>query len=277
MADSQIVPEGKITDEWTNSKPYFIKNDLNDVNIFIGRKAGKYIIEDIENAKKHVKIISPYLGLDKIKLLIELYKKGIKVEVITTDDSRDFKYPASSELLKELIKQEPVLLENAKRKRRIFLIFLVLFIIIGIISPLVISFLGYKNLIYNQNVLYFLVLYLLIIIICFRYYKSWKIYEYKYYTVFPIMFIKKKKHFRKRNYYSLLHTKLYIIDDLHFYTGSINFSKSGMINNHEISIKIKDKTTQMKLTRYFDFLYKKNWQKWDISLLGRMIYKEPVN
>lgn len=59
----------------------FIMSKNNE--IYIGRKAGKELLEDIHNAKKSVKIISPYLGPEYVKDLIGVKEKGVEVSLIT--------------------------------------------------------------------------------------------------------------------------------------------------------------------------------------------------
>lgn len=59
-------------------------------DIYIGKGAGKMLINDIQSAKKSIKIVSPYLSPFLVKELIDLQKKDIEVLLITTDGIEDF-------------------------------------------------------------------------------------------------------------------------------------------------------------------------------------------
>lgn len=59
-------------------------------DIYIGKGAGKKLLDDISNANRSIKIISPYLSPFLIKELIHLYTKGIDIFLVTTDNIEDF-------------------------------------------------------------------------------------------------------------------------------------------------------------------------------------------
>jgi len=257
----------------------FFKKTIPNAQIYIGKNAGQYIEEKIINAKKSIKIISPYLGFDKINLLTKKYINNIDVKVITTDDSNsDYKHLSSSKIMKVLIKQERSTLDSIK-DRNALLIFLEAFTIIGLFIITIFLLLGYFQIIFSYNYLYLLIPYLLIIFICFLKHNLWKVYVYNYSTFFPVIIVNKKFFVKRKNkyYWSLLHTKLYIIDDEYAYTGSVNFTNSGFKNNFETCIKILDKDTILELSKFFDCLYERKWSKRNIASLGRMIYNEPIN
>jgi phosphatidylserine/phosphatidylglycerophosphate/cardiolipin synthase-like enzyme len=70
-----------------------------------------------------------------------------------------------------------------------------------------------------------------------------------------------------------VHTKLYIIDGVIAYTGSVNFTGKGMEKNHEACITIKDEDTVKELDAYYERLFAANLRKWtDINELGRKVY-----
>src|SRR5690606_310760 len=52
-------------------------------SLHIGAGAGKYLWQDIMNAKREIKIVSPYLHASLIKELINLNEKGIHVTLCT--------------------------------------------------------------------------------------------------------------------------------------------------------------------------------------------------
>ena len=73
-------------------------------DIYIGKGAGKKLLSDIRNARKSVKIVSPYLSPFLITELINFKKRNLKVELITTDNIEDF-YGNLEKNIHQLIKQ----------------------------------------------------------------------------------------------------------------------------------------------------------------------------
>ena len=100
----------------------------NKDHIYIGKEAGKEIYEEIKNAKKSVKVVSPYLSPDYIKELIKLYKDGRKITLITCDKIETSSY--SDFKISDLIDKEKVFDEKAdKLKKQLFASFIWLFVV----------------------------------------------------------------------------------------------------------------------------------------------------
>ena len=59
-------------------------------DIYIGKGARKKLLNDIHDAKKSIKIISPYLSPFLISELIRFQKRNLSIELITTDNIEDF-------------------------------------------------------------------------------------------------------------------------------------------------------------------------------------------
>jgi len=59
-------------------------------DIYIGKGAGKKLLNDIRNAKSSIKIVSPYLSPLLISELIDLKKRNLEIGLITTDNIEDF-------------------------------------------------------------------------------------------------------------------------------------------------------------------------------------------
>ena len=81
-------------------------------HIYIGREAGKEIHQAIKNAKKSVKIVSPYLSPDYLKDLVSLHKKGVKITLITCDKIEASSY--SDFKVSDLINKKIVPIPEAK-------------------------------------------------------------------------------------------------------------------------------------------------------------------
>ena len=86
-------------------------------DIYIGKGAGKKLLDDIENAKESVKVVSPYLSPFLIKELIKLRKRNLEVELITTDNIEDF-YGSYEKNIDKLIIQNVETDEVAVEKRK---------------------------------------------------------------------------------------------------------------------------------------------------------------
>src|SRR5680860_1051847 len=85
-------------------------------DVYIGTGAGKKLMDEIENAKRSVKIVSPFLSPFLVKKLIELRSNGIDVQLITTETIEDF-YGDRKRNLHELIRQEIHIDGQARRTR----------------------------------------------------------------------------------------------------------------------------------------------------------------
>ena len=59
-------------------------------DIYIVKGAGKKLLLDIRNARKSIKIVSPYLSPFLISELISIRKRNLEVELVTTDNIEDF-------------------------------------------------------------------------------------------------------------------------------------------------------------------------------------------
>ena len=59
-------------------------------DIYIGKGAVKKLLLDIRNARKSIKIVSPYLSPFFISELISIRKRDLEVEQVTTDNIEDF-------------------------------------------------------------------------------------------------------------------------------------------------------------------------------------------
>ena len=80
-------------------------------DIYIGKGAGKKLLEDISNAKKSVKVVSPYLSPSLINELIRLHSKGLEISLITNDNIEDY-YRDSEKNIYRLIIQKSIVDDN---------------------------------------------------------------------------------------------------------------------------------------------------------------------
>jgi phosphatidylserine/phosphatidylglycerophosphate/cardiolipin synthase-like enzyme len=247
-------------------------SELKDIDLYIGIKAGKRIENHIKDTKGPIRIISPYLGNKQIEKLIKKKKSGVTVEVISTDGNNDFKDPHNSKLLKNIIKQERIPLEREQKKRNSFR--KISNIIIVFLFAIAFSLIYFKPVIHN--IVIAVTLTIMITIFLKIKYKKWRVYNYKYNTVFPIKFINHPKYNANSKNNKFIHSKVFIIGKT-AYVGSVNMTPSGMKYSVESCLTIKDKDTVTKLYNYFDYLFNYNWEARDLNYYGSLIYQEPPN
>ncbi|CAA7386128.1 Cardiolipin synthase [Chryseobacterium fistulae] len=246
-------------------------------DIYIGKSAGTKLIQDIRNAKKNVKIVSPYLSPYLIKELIFLHSKGIDINLITTDEIEDFY--GTEKNINKLIVQHRYVDEEAKAARDSLINFsgTLLFSMIGLILVLfsLIYFLKVWSLAYG-----FIIVALLFLVRDFivRQIKTKKIYHYTYKQLFPFkVYISPNSNGMSFNR-TFIHSKIYVIDDEIAYMGSLNFTAKGVKENHETRIRTTDPNAVSKTVEEVNHLFfNSNLVERDIQFWGSQLYDEPIN
>lgn len=247
-------------------------------DIYIGKSAGKKLLNDIENAKKSVKIVSPYLSPDMVKDLINLRKKGIEVSLITADNIEDY-YGSYEKNIYHLIKQETITDIQAQEQREKWKknSKYLLFGIIGSIILFISILFFYQNIKLLYGVFFILALVLIRKTFFENKIKNKRIYTYQYHQLFPFKVY--TSYNQSKNYNdTLIHGKIYIIDDEIAYMGSVNFTKSATQFNYETRIRTTDTNAVRVIVKEFHDLFnnpnlsEKNIQNW-----GKQLYPEPIN
>lgn len=245
-------------------------------DIYIGKGAGKKLLNDIQNARESVKIVSPYLSPFLITHLINLNRRNLEVELITTDNIEDFDRNDDKNILKLILQNRitnKIGVEKRERWKKIvrtlnYIGFGLLLISIGAayylkdvvtaygIIPIVITFLIrwlYKNKIRNKQ-----------------------IYTYWYSQLFPFK-VYMSPYTDERSNMSI-HSKIYLIDDQVAYLGSLNFTASGTKHNHETRIRTEDSKAIKEIgEEIFQLMHHSNLPEKDIQNWGRQLYTEPIN
>ncbi len=80
-------------------------------DLYLGTGAGKKLLQDIQDAKESIKIISPYLSPYLTKELINLHNKNVNIQLITSDDIKD------KENIYDLILQNKYINEESVKNR----------------------------------------------------------------------------------------------------------------------------------------------------------------
>lgn len=245
-------------------------------DIYIGKSAGAKLLQDIRNAKRNVKIVSPYLSPSLIKELIFLHNKGINISLITSDEIEDF-YGYDKNINK-LIVQKRHTDEKAKQSRDslISLSGTLLFTIIGlaiVLVPLIFLLKEWK-LAYG-----FILVVLLFFVRDFivRQIKNKRIYHYTYKQLFPFKVFISPNNGNSFNK-TFIHSKIYVIDDEVAYMGSLNFTGKGIKDNHETRIRTADLHAVAKIVEEVnEIFFNPNLAERDLQFWGSQMYPEPIN
>lgn len=227
--------------------------------MFIGRDAGRRLMQEITNAEKSIKIVSPYLSAKYVKELISLKKeKGLHISLVTTDEIKEDNHCEFYHT--DLIEQEQITDYKRKKTRKKGIIW-------NLIAMFIIAFIGV------EIPEAWLGLVVPLVLLLFFYQMS--IYEYKYHPQFRIKIINSEYNRQQKGDY-LVHSKLYVIDNKVAYVGSVNFTYKGMVHNYENITRITDAKAVMKISKEIEEIFNdrtlitKNIVQW-----GKMLYPEP--
>jgi len=245
-------------------------------DIYIGKGAGKKLMEDMQNARKSIKIISPFLSPFLIKELINSKNRGVDIELITVDGIEDYKDPSYKNIY-QLIRQHRRTDEKAQNKRNRWRKIANL-LLVGIVMLTITTFFLFIYL-KDTRILYGVILILLLLFVRYVYKKNIKkkrIYYYSYSQLFPFkVYMSPEKHPHSDTF---IHGKIYIIDEAIVYLGSLNFTASGTKYNYETRIRTTDLETVKKVRdEFYNLFHYSEIPEIDLQLWGRSLYKEPIN
>lgn len=251
--------------------------------MYIGKNSGKRVLNEIYKAKESIRIISPFLDSNFIDHLIKLKNRGINVKLISSDEINDFDESSKSPILRKIIEQEQIVLEDEKIRRhsfyKFFLILLGIFIVYTIIAAVSVKYFSIN--LFLETWYIFMAFFALLFIV-FHKYKNHKIYEYEYHSLFDGFFVVSPRNMtysQKQTYRenTFLHSKVYIIDDRIAFIGSLNFTSAGFYKNFESCITIKDMDIIVDMIVFFENILQTDLLIKDIELYGKQFYDEPIN
>lgn len=235
-------------------------------NIYIGRNAGKRVLQDIRQASKSVRIISPYLAPELAGLLREKEASGVSIELVTTNEITQA--PKSQEIIRELVEQirttRPLAMSIRKWGRGLsFVCFLLL---AG----------GCARLAYLNADFDLWALMALACILPFIIFSGIRTYDYTYKNRFNIKCLISPHCGGSFKEHSLVHAKLFIIDDRVAFLGSLNYTWPGMKYNVESCIHIIGKDAVAQIVQAFHEL-PKGMEQANLEILAHKCYQEPAN
>ncbi|MBU0959318.1 MAG: phospholipase D family protein [Nanoarchaeota archaeon] len=216
----------------------------NKDQIYIGRQAGKEIHEKIKNAKKSVKIVSPYLSPDYIKDLLVLHKKNVEITLVTCDKIENNSY--SDFKTSDLVKKEKIHDKKSGKMKKMLVKSFIWFLAVSVL--LVILAFVFSILFIFAGIFFFLSMASL--------FSSFYILEYtfKYKPLFKIKVFDSTTGKNPRST-ELVHSKIFVIDEEIAFLGSINFTYSGFKTHYETTIKVEDKNAVKDISHEVEMLY----------------------
>lgn len=245
-------------------------------DIYIGKGAGKKLLNDIRNAKTSIKIVSPYLSPFLISELINFRKRNLRVELITTDNIEDFYGSYKKNIHKLIIQNRKTDNEAvAQREKWKDINKILLYIDIGLLLLII----GLAYFLRDIKVAFGLIpigVILLIIKLYKNKIKNKRIYSYWYSQLFPFKVYMSPDTTELSD--TFIHGKIYLIDDHIAYLGSLNFTASGTKHNYETRIRTTDpKAIKEIKNELHQLLNHSNLPERDIQYWGKQLYKEPIN
>jgi phosphatidylserine/phosphatidylglycerophosphate/cardiolipin synthase-like enzyme len=245
-------------------------------DIYIGKGAGKKLLNDISSAKKSIKIVSPYLSPFLVAKLISFKERNLEVELITTDNLEDF-YGSYEKNIHKLIIQNRETDHDAVKRREKWKNISKILTYIGIGILIIIATVAY----YVRDIkVAFGIIPLLILFTTIKIYKNKirnkGIYSYWYTKLFPFKVYMSPSTTDESD--TFIHSKIYLIDNKIAYMGSLNFTSSGTKYNYETRIRTEDSNAIKEIKEEIhQLLNHSNLPERDIQIWGGQLYSEPIN
>lgn len=251
-----------------------INNVLGD--IYIGKESGKMILDDIRKAKKSVRVMSPYLSAGLVDMLLDRFTRGVHVELVTSGYMEDHAH--NDKNCYRIIQQHKQVDEQLRNRKQFFQwTGITLMITFGIlaITKLEGLFLPTAE---RSDFIGFGIFAGIILMghLMRKYAEGIRFLNYSYSSLFPIKifssYFSRSKADRSKDFN--LHSKLYIIDDCIAYLGSVNFTRSGCLFNHETRIRITDPQAIRQLRQEFsELLWNEHYNHTSVEEWGRELYE----
>ncbi|GET26140.1 phospholipase D-like domain-containing protein [Prolixibacter sp. NT017] len=245
-------------------------------DIYIGKGAGKKLMNDIRNAKKSIRVVSPFLSPFLITELISFRRRDLEVELITTDTIEDFN-GNRKKIIHQLINQNRETDQEAVEKREKWkdISKILSYITIGLLLTLAGVVYFVRDIKMAFGLIPIVVLFLIIKLYQSKI-KNQRIYHYWYSQLFPFkVYMSPDTSFQSDTF---IHSKIYLIDDHIAYLGSLNFTSNGTTHNYETRIRTTDTSAIKKIKEEIDQLMNhSHLPERDIQMWGKQLYREPIN
>jgi phosphatidylserine/phosphatidylglycerophosphate/cardiolipin synthase-like enzyme len=245
-------------------------------DIYIGKGAGRKLLNDMRNAKKSIKVVSPFLSPFLIKELINFKKRNLEVELITTDNIEDYFGKYQKNIHKLIIQNREVdkgAVEKREKWKEISKI--LSYINFGLVVVLIAIAYYLKD-----EKIVFGAIPIVVMFFIIRFYKTKiknkRIYFYWYSQLFPFKVYKSPDSTNLSD--TFIHGKIYLIDDQIAYLGSLNFTASGTKHNYETRIRTTDPIAVQEIKQeLYQLMHHSGLPERNIQYWGKQLYREPIN
>ena len=248
-----------------------MKHKINNENqLYIGRNCGRDLLDDIQQAKQSIDVVSPFLSKEKMVHLLNAQQNKVNVRLLMLIEPGHNRLTTSA-ILSTFIYAKQHINRNKEKLRQLMLrissSLLILVLLAFIIKLMIFMNSKFRHphstphkalLFFHYHWLYSLTLLGLILIIvgALRYFKQLPIFFYSYHEKLPVRLFDNHATKKKvNNATPMLHAKLFIIDERVAYYGSLNLTNAGCKRNIELLQKTTDKVLIQSLKRDIEHLY----------------------
>jgi len=240
-------------------------------DIYMGRGSGKKIQESIENAKRRIWVMSPYISPETVNILFDKYDRDVNIKIFTNEREVE-------KVRKGQSKASNFIVESSSadhKKLTKYIIFLVSTVLLGFFG----TFLVVQNLLKSpilivdtSNLIGFGML--VAAYFLFKTSLRTKFMNYSYASKLPIYFLKDpyaSYTADQREKIPYVHSKVYLIDDEVFF-GSVNFTNEGFTTNIETRFRTESKVVIEKVVEMFLKIQNDEDSMVDIPTLGFRVF-----
>ncbi|MBL7473313.1 phospholipase D-like domain-containing protein [Robertkochia sediminum] len=202
-----------------------------ECDIYVGKGAGNKLLNDLRHAEKSIKIVSPFISPKMLEVLKELHLRGVQISLIS-------QRPESKETssLQQLF--YPILTPSSKAFFSGYASKYAGWFIVLISMALLFA-------VYQIEKLSLIATILILLLSTFFLFSRNSPPSQRF--LFPTKLWSPNSRNR-------LHSKFYIIDNKIAYLGSLNFTHSGIYNNHESRVRTMDSKVIQSLNQEFEHL-----------------------
>ena len=234
--------------------------------IRMGTGMGKEILVKLKEARSSIKIVTPYISADFVDLLNEKAAQGLDVKLVLSSDVGKDK----AESIRKLISQQ-VHTDYRSVNARSNGITLMNQLTWGLLALMGLGFY------FSVSFWWLLIAGIPVLRNRAKIYRKMRTKTYSYSLNLNVKFPLSPFTNSYDAKYTLVHSKVFIIDDDLAYTGSVNFTKQAFFYNYETLIGIKDQRVLTALIEEFDHLFSGALPCLDAATMARFAYREPYN
>jgi phosphatidylserine/phosphatidylglycerophosphate/cardiolipin synthase-like enzyme len=216
-------------------------------DVFVGTGAGSPVYHDILEARRSVRVISPYLGDHLVEILIDCQQRGVNVRAIVCND-----FGNAQDLARLVVVQDAQVDSDRQRLSRYGVLFGggSLVVALGLLAW---GAFERSFVLAAAGVLLGVLAALLV-----AFFRQLAIYVYSYgYRLTGLRVVPSPRCYpygSREQAPPFVHAKLYVIDDRVAYLGSANCTRSGLFDNLEAMVRLTSPSAVAEIASYVDQL-----------------------